>query len=339
MSHSSSKARGNRRALSRPLRAAKNGGAVRPVLSFPARPTKPFRVEFDRLTTLGRITRSAAAERLVKTERVLRILVASGRGAMLRGSTPPLVLIPLRRSIRLVDGESVHMLRAGQIYVAEGGRALQAVGVGGRALWIAMVAPASVWRQLFDASTEHPFAEPVLLPATHDADRALRRAAVQAARSAARAVTEKCDAMSGALRFATLLADLQSVFNPMIKRCPGRTLAQRRSVFLRLQRAYNRIDSNSHLELGVGAFARSANYSTCHFVRTFNAVYGETPYSLIMERRLRRALRLVHDTELSITEVALASGFEDRCAFARSFKRRFGQSATAVRSRPQAIAV
>jgi AraC family transcriptional regulator len=56
-----------------------------------------------------------------------------------------------------------------------------------------------------------------------------------------------------------------------------------------------------------------------------------------MEQRLRRAFRLVNDTELSITEVARASGFEDRCAFARSFKLRFGHTATAVRRHASAI--
>ncbi len=64
-----------------------------------------------------------------------------------------------------------------------------------------------------------------------------------------------------------------------------------------------------------------------------------TPYCLIMEGRLKQALHLVHDSELSITEVARASGFEDRCAFARSFKRRYGKTASAVRSQASAIAV
>ena len=85
--------------------------------------------------------------------------------------------------------------------------------------------------------------------------------------------------MTAVVRFATLLAELQSAFDPLITRCPGRTLGQRRSVFLRLQRVYNHMESSSDLDLGVSGFARVANYSPCHFVRTFNAVYGETPYS------------------------------------------------------------
>ena len=303
------------------------------------RSTKPFRIEFDALTRHGRLARSAAAERQLQTDRVLRVLIGSGRGCTLHGSrTPPMVIVPLRKSVRVTDGESVRMLRPGVLHVIEGGHVLQAVG-SGNALWIALVAPSSVWRQLFDASAEHPFSDPVLLPATHVAQRAIRSAAVNVVREAARAASGKFGAMTAVVRFATLLAELQSTFDPMIKRCPGRTFAQRRGVFLRLQRVYSRMESSSDLDMGVSAFARVANYSTCHFVRTFNTVYGATPYTLIMERRLKRALHLVHDSELSITEVARASGFEDRCAFARSFKRRFGKSATAVRSRTQSIAL
>ncbi|HEV7491070.1 MAG TPA: AraC family transcriptional regulator [Rhodanobacteraceae bacterium] len=303
------------------------------------RSAKPVRIEFDTLTRHNRLGRRAAAERQLHSDRTFRVLVGTGRGCTLHGnSMPPMVIVPLRRNVRLSDGESVRMLRPGQLHVAEGGHSLQAVGTGG-ALWIAFVAPPSVWRQLFDASTERATADPVLLPATHLANRVMRRAVVRAAREAARAASGKFDATTAVIRFATLLAELQSAFDPLVKRCPGRTLAQRRSVFLRLQRVYNRIESTSDLDLGVSAFARVANYSTCHFVRTFNLVYGATPYSLIMERRLKQALHLVHESELSITEVARASGFEDRCAFARSFKRRYGTTATAARSQATGIAV
>lgn len=303
------------------------------------RSTTPFRIEFEVLTRQNRLSRKVAAQRQSQLERSLRVLVGTGRGCTLHGNAmPPAVIVPLRRSVRISDGESVRTLRPGQLHVAEGGQSLQAVGTEG-ALWIAVVAPASLWRRLFDASVERSIADPALLPATHVANRAIRRAAVRAAREAARATSGKSDQTTSIARFATLLAELQSAFDPLIRRCPGRTLAQRRSVFLRLQRVYNRIESNCDLDLGVSAFARVANYSTCHFVRTFNAVYGVTPYCLIMEGRLKQALHLVHESELSITEVARASGFEDRCAFARSFKRRYGKTATAARSQASAIAV
>ena len=35
---------------------------------------------------------------------------------------PPAVIVPLRKSVRITDGESVRTLRPGQLHVAEGDR-------------------------------------------------------------------------------------------------------------------------------------------------------------------------------------------------------------------------
>jgi AraC family transcriptional regulator len=102
-------------------------------------------------------------------------------------------------------------------------------------------------------------------------------------------------------------------------------------VFARLQRARIAMEMSHARGHGVAELARIANYSPCHFVRTFSAVFGDTPHTLLNEQRLLRAHRLIHETRLSITEVARASGFEDRCTFARSFKQRFGITATETR--------
>jgi AraC family transcriptional regulator len=296
------------------------------------RPALHFRVELDRLGAGGTTLRIAPSEKSSHGERVLRIIVGSGRGCALHGAAmPTTVLVLLRGTVRAVDGEHLRILGKGQVLICEDGQPLQVFG-SASALWIALVGPARLWGSLMSATVETHVLEPVLFPATHRADRIVSRAALRLARDAARGANGKADAMAGALRFATLLAELQSGFDSMIRRCPGRTLAQRRGVFLRLQRVLHCMESAANLSVGIGEFARIANYSTCHFIRTFSAVYGQTPHGVLMEQRLKRALHLVHDTELSITEVARASGFEDRCAFARSFKRRFGQSATSIRT-------
>jgi AraC family transcriptional regulator len=288
-----------------------------------------IRVEFERLTIHRRLARDADDGRPLR-DPVLRVCLGIGRGSVLQGNDlPPMVLVPLRGSIRVADADGVRILKRGQMFVTDACQDLHVVGRG-PSLWLAIVATAPVWRELFDVIGETPTPDPVLFPSFHPACRAIRRAAVRLAREPRRgpAVLEK---VSAAPHFAMLLADLQSAFDPMIARCPGRTLAQRRGVFLRLQRVYNQIQSTNRSAVGIATFARTANYSPCHFVRTFALVFGATPHSVLMEQRLRRAFQLVNDTELSITEVARASGFEDRCAFARSFKVRFGRTASAVR--------
>lgn len=294
------------------------------------RPSKPLRIEFDRLTIGGKLSRGFADERLLPSDRVLRVVVVSGRGSILQGGAlPPMVLVPLRRSIRITDSDCTRVLRTGELFIAEAGQCQQVVG-SGAALWLALVARPAVWRLLFDTTAAAPIPEPLIVPAMHHADRTLRRAAVRLAR-AVETDAESALPMTAALRFVTMLGELQDRFEAHIRRCPGRTLSQRRGVFLRLQRVYNWMEASNALDLCVAGFARAANYSPCHFVRTFSMVYGQTPHTVLMEQRLKRAYRLVAETELSITEVARAAGFEDRCAFARSFKKRFGVAASLVR--------
>lgn len=304
-----------------------------------ARIDRPIRIGFERLSIRGRLTSVDGDERQLVAGRILRVLVGSGRGCVLQASTcMPMVLVPLRGVLRLVDGESVRTLRPGQLSVMEPSACLQIDG-STSALWIALVASMPVWRQLFDATTETPTPDPVLLPALHPADRALRRVILRVAREASEAEGGSFERTPALIRFVTLLADLQSSFDWLISRCPGRSLAQRRTVFLRLQRAYTSMETNSGRGLGVPEFARIANYSACHFVRTFNAVYGETPHTVVTEQRLQRAHRLINETRLSVTEVARASGFEDRCAFARSFKQRFGLTASATRRSAEVMSI
>jgi len=294
--------------------------------------SRPVCFEFEKLMR-GTITNAADGR---QSDRAFRVLVGAGRDCVLHGAEVPTVFVPLRGRVKLTESESTRILRAGQLFLSEAGSPVQAIG-SGDSLWIALIAPAGVWRQFVDVISEQTIPAPVLLPATHTADRTVRRAVVRLAREARNgAASGETD--GAALRFVALLLDLQAAFDPLIARCPGRTLGQRRAVFLRLQRVCNYMESTTDLDLGIPGFARVANYSPCHFLRTFNAVYGKTPHAVLIDQRLKRALQLVNDTELSITEVAHASGFEDRCAFARSFKRRFGETASAVRERRLASA-
>ncbi|HJT97936.1 MAG TPA: AraC family transcriptional regulator [Rhodanobacteraceae bacterium] len=287
-----------------------------------------MQIECERLVSGGRL--DLGADELERSGR-LRVLVGYGRGCVLHGqAAPATIVIPLRGRVQISDGEQSRLLGSGQLLVCESGQRVQAIGRGA-ALWIAVFAPTDVWHQLTgDLPESAP--DPLLVPSLHSADRALRRAAVRFARLALASDGANASLVrTAAAAFATLVADLQSEFDPLIARCPGRTLAQRRSVFLRLQRVRNYMASSCHLDLDIAGFARMASYSPCHFIRAFSTVYGETPHAVLVEQRLGRAHRLINESALAITEIARASGFENRCAFSRSFKRRFGITATDLR--------
>ncbi|GAA0720951.1 helix-turn-helix transcriptional regulator [Dokdonella soli] len=284
-----------------------------------------MRIECEQLANGGRWDWNARE----RDEDALHVVLGRGRGCVLYGERlPALVMVPMRGRLQLSDGETSRSLTSGEALVVEPGLTLQAVGRG-PALWIAVLLPAAGWQRLVADVIGEPLVAAGLLPAVHAADRSMRRAALRLVRAAE--TGDAGHALAAASVFALLVNDLQAELRPLIERCAGRTHAQRRNVFLRLQRVRNYMSTCCHLDLDVAHFARMASYSPCHFIRAFSAVYGETPHALLIEQRLRRARRLVNDSSMAITEVARASGFENRCAFSRSFKRRFGVSATDLR--------
>jgi AraC family transcriptional regulator len=235
------------------------------------------------------------------------------------------VWIPLRGRVQLHGSRGDGAVTVGELRVTEGDTALQASGRG-NALWIAVLGGRAAWRDALAHIEAASPGDPGLLPALHDADRELRRRAAALARSLA---DGDCEIALGALLDRVMT--LQSGLTDVIARCPGRTYAQKRAVFLRLQRVRNYMAANCHLDVDNDALARMASYSLWHFIRAFRAAYRQTPHAYLVDERLRRARRLLRSSPLAIAEVALASGFENRCAFSRLFRRRFGTTAAALR--------
>ena len=71
--------------------------------------------------------------------------------------------------------------------------------------------------------------------------------------------------------------------------------------------------------LDVEALARGAHMSAGHLSRAFKQAYGESPYSYLMTRRIERAMALLRQGELSVTEVCFAVG----CSSLGTFSTRF----------------
>jgi AraC family transcriptional regulator len=82
-----------------------------------------------------------------------------------------------------------------------------------------------------------------------------------------------------------------------------------------------------HLDepISLAALAELVDLSMWHFIRRFNASHGLSPREVITQRRLARAQRLLSDTRLTITEVALEIGMS-HSHFSRSFLQRYGLS-------------
>lgn len=78
-------------------------------------------------------------------------------------------------------------------------------------------------------------------------------------------------------------------------------------------------------------FAQLFGVSARHLRRVFVTEIGKTPKQLAFENRLGLARKLITETNLPITQIAFASGFESIRRFNSAFKDRFKKNPTEVR--------
>jgi AraC-like DNA-binding protein len=114
----------------------------------------------------------------------------------------------------------------------------------------------------------------------------------------------------------------------------------------RLRRVRDRIDREFELPLNVEDLARGVDMSAGHLSRQFKIAYGESPYSYLMTRRIERAMALLREGELSVTEVCFAVGCSSLGTFSTRFTELVGippsvyrvQAADATLGIPQCVA-
>jgi AraC-like DNA-binding protein len=94
---------------------------------------------------------------------------------------------------------------------------------------------------------------------------------------------------------------------------------QHLSDLARLRRVRDRMDREYAQPLDVEALARDAHMSAGHLSRQFRLAYGESPYSYLMTRRIERAMALLRQGDLSVTEIC----FEVGCSSLGTFSTRF----------------
>ena len=86
---------------------------------------------------------------------------------------------------------------------------------------------------------------------------------------------------------------------------------------------------------GLSGLARRLGVSDRHLRRVFDAQFGVAPIAYAQTQRLLLARRLLTDTALPVTEVALASGFASLRRFNDCFARHYRQAPNALRRRPR----
>jgi len=81
------------------------------------------------------------------------------------------------------------------------------------------------------------------------------------------------------------------------------------------------IAAHARKSLSLGQLARMASMSRYHFLRTFRAVTGTTPYQYLLALRLRHAFVDLERSPAPISTLVYNAGFGDLSTFNRRFRR------------------
>jgi AraC-like DNA-binding protein len=101
----------------------------------------------------------------------------------------------------------------------------------------------------------------------------------------------------------------------------------------RMLRARDAMDRAYAEPLNVPELARLVHVSEAHFIRTFRATFGETPYRYLQRRRVERAMFLLRQSDRSVTEICLDVGFTSLGTFSRTFRDIVRESPSEYRAR------
>lgn len=96
-------------------------------------------------------------------------------------------------------------------------------------------------------------------------------------------------------------------------------------------RARDAMDRAYAEPLNVRAVASVAHVSEAHFIRTFRAVFGETPHRYLQRRRVERSMFLLRETDRRVTDICLDVGFTSLGTFSRTFRDIVGQAPSEYR--------
>ena len=99
----------------------------------------------------------------------------------------------------------------------------------------------------------------------------------------------------------------------------------------RLLRARDAMDRAYAEPLDVATIAAVAHISEAHFIRTFRAVFGETPHRYLQRRRVERSMFLLRETDRSITDICFDVGFMSLGTFSRTFREIIGETPSSYR--------
>ena len=106
---------------------------------------------------------------------------------------------------------------------------------------------------------------------------------------------------------------------------------------LRLIRARDLLHQALDEKLTLDHLAREAAVSPGQFIRSFKALFGETPHQVRIAARLEQAKKLLITDSMSVTDICVSVGFSSLGTFSFEFARRVGSAPSAFRREARAL--
>ncbi len=125
-------------------------------------------------------------------------------------------------------------------------------------------------------------------------------------------------------RLATFLLVLRKLARSQHRQplaSPGYRPSRKHDQIARVDRVVRYLQQNLHEPCTLEAVAKVANLSPQSFCRFFKAHMGKTLVQYVNELRIGQACRLLLETDLPITEVAIECGFSNLSNFNRHFRK------------------
>ena len=134
--------------------------------------------------------------------------------------------------------------------------------------------------------------------------------------------------------FLELISELVASQKPLLRRIeslPWKRQATRVELFRRVNHARDYIHALWRTPISIPQIAAAACLSPYHFVRAFKEIHGIPPHAYVSALRVRRAQRLLRDSDLTVLQISHEAGFESPTAFSGAFRRAVGLGPRAYR--------
>lgn len=97
------------------------------------------------------------------------------------------------------------------------------------------------------------------------------------------------------------------------------------------------IDENFKEDIDIPKIEAICHYSYRNINRIFEALHQETIGKYIKRLRLEKAAEYLKYSEIGVADIAYEVGFEDRAAFSKAFKKKYGFSPSAFRDSTESL--